>query len=588
MKKHLSFNRTFFAVALAGYVAIVLLLAVLDIYLISNFNRNYIAAQADSVSACTGHASEALQNLKRFVYEKWLYDADFLTLGSYREKENLMNARFELMKNLENNLSVHNDASAFVLFYSGEEGLVYKYDKAQIPDASMASLKSALSEWNDAHPVSSPEWFMLDADKNPCAVIGYTHGNATIYGVYSLKSRLRLLEDALPKGTAFLIRDGERGLFAPEGVENPEALLQETEQVISERASLFGSVDTAEIRGSLFMKSAIEGTEIVLYTKIPYRFEKIYRTQLLVILLVTALANSALFVLIIFIRKQFVRPLRELNQEMVRIQNGLAYEPAKKEYFLKEFDDTHKTLGYMTEALEKQKIATYEETVEKQRARIQYLQLQLKPHFYLNGLKTVNAMAVSGDTDGMQKYLQHLSQHLRYLLQLERDEVDILQELEFSENYINLRREMSGRQIRYHVYNELPEGGFPVPVLCIQTFLENSVKYAKLGSIDGVLELSVEIIHFTADEEEYLDITVRDNGQGYSENILEALNSEEASPEALQGAAPGDEPKGTNVGVNNLRQRCRILYGELAQLSFRNEDGAVNEIVIPRRKEERP
>ena len=587
MKKHISFRRTFFAVALAGYIAIVVLLAVLDIYLISNFNREYIGTQAESVSACSEHISEALQNLRSFVYEKWLYDADFLTVGSYKEKENLMPARFELMKNLENNLSVQNHASAFVLFYSGEEELAYKYDKEQLSDAAMASLKTVLSEWQAAQPVASSEWFMVTAENNPCAVIGYTHGNATIYGVYNLKMQLVNLKAVLPEGTRFLIRDGERGFFVPEEETAPETFFREAEEAVTEGALRIGEADTAEKRGSLFTKSNISGTDFTLYTQIPYHFEKIYRTQLLVILLVTLLAIAAILFLVLFIRKQFVLPLRDLNQEMVRIQNGLQYAPAKREYLLQEFDETHKTLGYMTEALEKQKIATYEETVEKQRARIQYLQLQLKPHFYLNGLKTVNAMAVSGDTDGMQEYLQHLSSHLRYLLQLERDEVDILQELEFSENYINLRREMSGRQIRYHVYNELPHGGFPVPVLCIQTFLENSIKYAKLGTIDGVLELSVEIIHFTADEEEYLDITVRDNGQGYSEEVLDAINSETEDDGRAQEKAPDGEIKGTNVGVNNLKQRCRILYGELAQLSFRNEDGAVNEIVIPRKKEEK-
>ena len=39
-----------------------------------------------------------------------------------------------------------------------------------------------------------------------------------------------------------------------------------------------------------------------------------------------------------------------------------------------------------------------------------------------------------------------------------------------------------------------------------------------------------------------------------------------------------------SVGINNLKRRCRLLYGDLVQYGFYNEPGAVSDLVLPWRK----
>ena len=60
---------------------------------------------------------------------------------------------------------------------------------------------------------------------------------------------------------------------------------------------------------------------------------------------------------------------------------------------------------------------------------MQYLQLQLKPHFYLNGLKTVNALAMAHEDEKIQELVLNLSEHLRYLLRAEQETVPLSREL---------------------------------------------------------------------------------------------------------------------------------------------------------------
>ena len=61
-----------------------------------------------------------------------------------------------------------------------------------------------------------------------------------------------------------------------------------------------------------------------------------------------------------------------------------------------ELEQVNETLEVMVSEIKKQKLLFYEQTIEKQKAQLQYLQLQLKPHFYLNGLKTLNVLFRNG------------------------------------------------------------------------------------------------------------------------------------------------------------------------------------------------
>lgn len=202
---------------------------------------------------------------------------------------------------------------------------------------------------------------------------------------------------------------------------------------------------------------------------------------------------------------------------------------------------------------------------------MQYLQLQMQPHFYLNGLKILNAFVMEQQTEKVQDLIIKLSEHLRYLLQAEAETITLRQELSFTDNYAQLRGQMIGREIKL-VFEAEPETlDFQVPMLAVQTFIENSLKYAKTGSVTTPLLLEVHAVFLETEDERYLDLTVRDNGQGYAEHVLKDINGESKTGKR-------------NIGINNLKRRCQILYGDKAEFTFYNQDGAVSEWIIPEKK----
>ena len=108
-----------------------------------------------------------------------------------------------------------------------------------------------------------------------------------------------------------------------------------------------------------------------------------------------------------------------------------------------------------------------------------------------------------------------------------------------------------------------------VPILSVQTFVENSIKYARLGDASCPLEIQITASYLKTEEGGYLDLVVQDNGQGYSDAILEEIN--------------GDSASGTFcVGINNIKRRCGFLYGDKAEYLFENNEGAVSELILPR------
>lgn len=162
---------------------------------------------------------------------------------------------------------------------------------------------------------------------------------------------------------------------------------------------------------------------------------------------------------------------------------------------------------------------------------------------------------------------------MRYLLQAEKEITTIKKELDFVRNYISLQNVMQSRRILMTIEIDSGIETEEVPILILQTFVENSVKYARLDGLGEDLEIMITICSLETEEGEFLDLQVKDNGQGYPENVLIEIEKK---------AEAGKQ----HVGINNLKRRCQILYGDKAEFSFYNNDGAVSECIVPRRNKD--
>lgn len=110
-----------------------------------------------------------------------------------------------------------------------------------------------------------------------------------------------------------------------------------------------------------------------------------------------------------------------------------------------------------------------------------------------------------------------------------------------------------------------------MPPVSLLTLVENSVKHGKM--IGKTLKITITAKLLETEEGCMADLSVADNGTGFTAGDLKQLNS----------AAPQEEI-GQHVGLFNVVRRLQLLYGEQAAIAFTNNrrgGGARVELFLP-------
>ena len=178
----------------------------------------------------------------------------------------------------------------------------------------------------------------------------------------------------------------------------------------------------------------------------------------------------------------------------------------------------------------------------------------------------------------MKTMIFAVSRHFRYVFQDSDSLVTLAEEIEEVKAYCNIYIIKNAMPILLQINLEEETESCKIPILCVQTFVENSVKYAVNKS--RVLSISITADRIEDDGKWYTRIHITDNGEGYRSEQLEQLNRPvtEFQYHSMQ------------VGVDNIKYRIYLLYGDKAKLYFYNSPagGAVTEILLPQVMFENP
>lgn len=281
------------------------------------------------------------------------------------------------------------------------------------------------------------------------------------------------------------------------------------------------------------------------------------------------LAGVLAFVIFSFgallIRHWILLPTRRLTQAVQALQAGDFSTALPPPY--EEFDTVYKAFRQATETIEQLKIDMYEERLRRQKVRMQYLQMQVAPHFLINCLNTVYQLTDTNNTALTHVLLQALSKHLRYTLSAS-ETVRLLEELEHVENFATLS------SVRYpdvltlviQCPEELKEA--TVCPLMVLGFVENTIKYE--AAVGKRLSVHVEIERKQENGVDDLHIRVWDTGGGFDPNILEDLQDINRYIDKYGDA---------HIGIGNILQRAEILF-ERCRFAFCNRQGAGAQIDV--------
>ena len=320
----------------------------------------------------------------------------------------------------------------------------------------------------------------------------------------------------------------------------------------------------------MILGNPISGTDICLYLLVGQTGFLSHLNWVQVLLLVFSTLSIGLIPLsLIWIRRSLLRPLADIQRTIAAIRSGDLSAQVPTGSAAQEFQEVNDTFNSMMAQIQDLKIEAYEKELGRQKAELQYLQLQIRTHFFLNCLKCVYAAAQQKKYDRVQQLILSVSNHIRYIFQDKMDLVPLQRELDHIRNYIQIQRISTVNPPECEIDVPASLLSFPIPPLTLQTFVENSIKHETRP--DYQLKLFIKASVLCSGEESYLDISVRDNGTGFSEEVLDEINHISDSIYT-----------GHHVGLNNVRHRLRLLYGDQVMLAFYNSNpGSVSEVLIP-------
>ncbi|HZP18056.1 MAG TPA: histidine kinase [Terriglobales bacterium] len=187
-------------------------------------------------------------------------------------------------------------------------------------------------------------------------------------------------------------------------------------------------------------------------------------------------------------------------------------------------------------------------------ARMAALQNQINPHFLFNTLNSVSSLVrIAPDT--ARELIIKLATILRRLLHSGDAFVPLQEEIEFIDNYLDIEVVRFGRD-KLKVVKELDPVSLDVmvPSMLLQPLVENSIKHGLSSKIDGgSITLRSEL------SDTFVTIEVQDDGVGMgSAQIFEP---------------PTGLGKG-GIGMANVAERLKVLYGDAARMTIDSPNGA--------------
>ncbi len=183
-------------------------------------------------------------------------------------------------------------------------------------------------------------------------------------------------------------------------------------------------------------------------------------------------------------------------------------------------------------------------------AELKLLQAQIEPHFLFNTLANLRHLVQSGSPEALTM-LDHLVHYLRTALPDIRTPGSTVQrELELARAYLEIMRIRMGGALEFAIDMAPDVANAEMPSLMLMTLVENAVKHGIAPRGSGRIAIRA------ARDAKGVRVEVDDDGPGLA------------------------RPMGRGVGLANVRERLRALYGERARLELQQREPAGMRAVI--------
>ncbi len=197
-------------------------------------------------------------------------------------------------------------------------------------------------------------------------------------------------------------------------------------------------------------------------------------------------------------------------------------------------------------------------------AEIVALQNQINPHFLYNTLEMIRGQALVKKDYQIADTTKALADIFRYNISKKGKMVTLKEELDNIEAYMYIQSIRFNNRFSMSLKVDDDVLDLKIPKLIIQPVVENALKHG-LEKKKGNGKICIEAFR----SEDAIFINVNDNGVGMDESTKEKVY------QRLQGKNKEDDVKGnsTHVGLENIKERIKMIYGENYGVSFESTAG---------------
>lgn len=546
---------------------LVLSLSVFTVLQVDQTRRLLVASEQTNLHLLAALMQQETDNVEKYLYDLTMQNRVFRSMADVQPDVQLYSSAYEVLEASDNLFRAQQDLTFLVLYSEANE---YYADRDCGLDYLTLQEQSALRQAVEKRCVrfflegngQQRGWFTVEISGRWFLTRMIRYRGMYCACLFDLEAAISHLQSSVKADSGLVFRTG-RQLLTP----------------MPEQLSLEG-VDFTGAGGSWAMNRYGVLDEALCGIQLTYLFPYdgilgVMGWSYFLIILIAVLVLTMLPLIYLRLNRGLFRPLDNLVATMQCIRDGQGGRAVQeKSMQCKEFRQVNEVFEQMLAQIQNLKIEQYEQEIETQKAELSFLLAQIRPHFYLNCLKTLYSLAEQREYADIETCILLVSKHLRYAFQAHADTVPMREELSLCDNYVKLYAMMTEELPTLTVDIESQLFDFLIPPISLLTFVENSIRINLTPHCE--LKIKIRAKRMQTEEGSVLCLTVQDNGAGFSAEQLAQMNTYEW---ANSGSS--------HVGLQNVIRRFRILYGDDFSIAFFNHGGAVIELYLPMKSGER-
>ena len=267
-----------------------------------------------------------------------------------------------------------------------------------------------------------------------------------------------------------------------------------------------------------------------------------------------------------YVTSRIAYPAKELMESMKTLAKDNEY-PRVKIVSNDEIGMIGLEYNKMAENIETLIEKVYKMELTQKQAELEFLQMQINPHFLYNALDTISWMALAKGNMDVSEMTIALAELLRATIKKESF-ITLREEMNTVKDYLLIQQERFGDKISAEYFVEEDAYSCMVPNFILQPVIENAIIHGLEPKIEkGKLSINISI------QDEFLTFLVEDNGVGMDETEILDLYKKCRENNTKQ-----------SIGLKNVYRRLLLCYGEASMLKIesKKEQGTRISFLIPR------